>query len=269
MVLSRNLQVIHAIERCYNLLVYAPSRKPGPSINKVFTDLVHTCTVQCTQQDATEILANPVIERILHSLRALCAEGEFLLEVYWAERLIESPRLQDFPNFRNYDLLVKLEANCLRGVGAKLGKLVFVGSGPLPLTSLLFSTHIEDAVVNIDRSSEAICLSRALTKALGEQDKIQFWQGDAMQYPDYGNADVVILAALVGSTPKEKEAMLRRISSTMRQGAHLMVRSTHRLRTILYAPAQDIFMDDLDPLVEVHPTNEVINSIIVFQKRKD
>lgn len=51
---------------------------------------------------------------------------------------------------------------------------------------------------------------------------------------DLRNFDVVYLAALVGSTQEQKEAVLVKVVERMSEGALLVVRSADRLRKILY-----------------------------------
>lgn len=46
--------------------------------------------------------------------------------------------------------------------------------------------------------------------------------------------DVVYLAALVGNTKVQKEEIINDISSRMRPGALLIIRSAHSLRSLLY-----------------------------------
>jgi len=59
---------------------------------------------------------------------------------------------------------------------------------------------------------------------------------------DLRDFDVVYLAALVGSTQVQKEAVLVSVVKRMRQGALLVVRSADRLRRILY-PVCEFFCE--------------------------
>ena len=51
---------------------------------------------------------------------------------------------------------------------------------------------------------------------------------------DMREFDVVYLAALVGTTQKEKEGILISVVGRMREGALLVIRTAHSLRTLLY-----------------------------------
>lgn len=51
---------------------------------------------------------------------------------------------------------------------------------------------------------------------------------------DLRTFDVVYLAALVGSTKAQKEEIISDVSSRMRPGAFLVMRSAHSLRSLLY-----------------------------------
>lgn len=91
---------------------------------------------------------------------------------------------------------------------------------------------------NIDNNVMAVEKSRRLSEKLGKRGKgMEFLCSDAGNLGDevdLKNFDVVYLAALVGGTQAEKEAVLVNVVERMREGALLVVRSADRLRTILY-----------------------------------
>ena len=83
---------------------------------------------------------------------------------------------------------------------------------------------------------------------------------DVVDLVGYG---LVILAALVGRTPGEKAEVIAHVADAMAPGALLLVRSARGLRTLLYPAVDPSALAGLEVLGTVHPTGEVINSVIV------
>jgi hypothetical protein len=142
-------------------------------------------------------------------------------------------------------------------------RVAFVGSGPLPLTAFLLAGECV-RVDNLDRDAAALALSRRVAGALGVTG-LGFVHADAggddgVDLVGYG---LVILAALVGRTPGEKAEVIAHVADAMAPGALLLVRSARDLRTLLYPAVDPGALAGLEVLGTVHPTGEVINSVIV------
>jgi nicotianamine synthase len=133
-------------------------------------------------------------------------------------------------------------------------KIAFIGSGPLPLSSLCLLHSLSSLrspfaslslsrkepieILNIDRSKSAIELSSTICQALGPRGK-----GMKFSHAEVGDGrggrwleeyDVVFLAALVGESQVEKELVVKEVAEKMRSGAVLVVRSAERQRILLY-----------------------------------
>lgn len=166
----------------------------------------------------SQVLSNPSVKAILPSLRGICAQAESCLELHWAEHVLAaaksggSPdevhaRLQTFPYYENYQELTRLEL-CAIFSATKMAprRIAFIGSGPLPLTSLCLLQALKQqrqqqdgllgptllspppspspdgrldsgkrsnskqgpVVLNVDCDSTAIAVSLSLSLALGE-----------------------------------------------------------------------------------------------------
>ena len=152
--------------------------------------------------------------------------------------------LLSFPYYGNYVDLTRLELQTLLAVGPSrpVCKYAFIGSGPLPLTSLCI---LEDSksqpgqrvtCCNIDKDAEALCLASRLSHKLGYSDKeVDFRCADVSKDPiDLGQFDIVYLAALVGGCDQGKHRILAGVVRQMKAGAMLVLRSSHSLRRLLY-----------------------------------
>lgn len=263
--LTRRILSLHAS------LAALPSLAPSPKVNALFGELV-ALTNAADEATANAILANPEIAAILPDLRRICAYGEAQLETHWAKRICASNdpqrELQNFPYYDNYERLARLEVHALRGVTTQpLERAVFIGSGPMPLSSLMFGGY-GMTIDNLDIDGEAIALGRAVAKSAGLDANQRFLHCDVMAYPiaELAKADVVCVAALAGLDPKDKGAILEHLAEHMRPGAILMVRSADRLRRLLYPVIQPEDVHGFEPLSAVRPLNDVVNTALVCQK---
>lgn len=189
-------------------------------------------------------------------------------------------RLADFPYYENYTNLTRLELNAIASATPRGAppprRIAFLGSGPLPLTSICLidalqsSTSDPVTVRNVDWDASAISLSSSMCQKIGiPENTMAFSCDDAAggnNNNDLRSFDVVFLAALVGRDDREKKRLMRRVIERMNPGSLLVIRSAHSLRRLLY-PAVRVSSDmveiGFEPLIVVHPYDDVVNSVIV------
>lgn len=259
-------------------LVRESGLEPGERTDRVFADLVALCGHR-PEPEAAAVLADPRVGAVTGRLRELCAAGEFRLERCWARRITAAPdaerELRAFPYLDNYRALTALERQALAGLLAARavqrrapGRVCVLGSGPLPLTALLLARGFGATVEAVDRDPEATALAGAVLGRLRGGGRVRPRCGDAADFAGSAEADLVVLAALVGLDPAEKRSVIAAVAERMRPTALLLVRSAHRLRTLLYPP---LSVDELSaagtgllrPLAEVQPMTDVVNSFLV------
>ncbi|MGK3988645.1 nicotianamine synthase family protein [Sorangium sp. So ce136] len=261
------------IHRIYQELAMMGSLEPSQRVNQLFSELVSIAR-SGSRSEAESVLEDPIVGAIREALWRVCARGEYELERHWAGRIgaaaDPAAELQRFPYVPNYEKLTRLELSALRGVRDAMPRSVlFIGSGPLPFTSMLLAQRHGLAVTNIDIDEEACDSARTLARRLGLSDRLSFIRADAMACTDLADFDCVFLAALVGMNKREKGQLLRHLCASMRPGALLLVRSSQRLRALLY-PEVDIHgMNPFVPLLELHPHDEVINSVIIAERPEE
>jgi nicotianamine synthase len=244
--------------------------EPSPRVDAAFSELVALCLTP--GEDAEVVLADPRVEAVLPRLRALCADGEYRLERAWARRVSVAPEdLALFPYLDNYQDLTALEVHAVAGLrrGAGVPRVCVLGSGPLPLTALLTARTLGGRVDAVDVSGEATELAAAVLERLPGGDLVRVHRADARSSADVEEADVVVLAALVGLDAAEKRAVIGAVADRMRSGAVLVVRSAHRLRTLIYPPVTpaDLRAAPLRLLAEVRPWNDVVNSVLIARRK--
>lgn len=248
-----------------------PTLSPNPHTNAVFNELVGLAIHPQASAVAQQILAAPEILRIASGLRSLCSVGEIELERAWARRIIAShdpPReLRAFPYYANYEQLTRLEHHAVLGAtGRPPRRMLFVGAGSLPLTSLLLvSQHGHSEIDNIDVDPGATGLAAQLAGAL-QVRSLRFHCADVLAYTDVAGYDMVCVAALVGAHSGDKSRVIEHLYRYMRPGALLLVRSAHSLRSLLYPPLALSDLAGFRPLVVLDPYNEVVNSLVIAEK---
>lgn len=258
-------EITASVGDVYRELAVRDDLRPGPEVDELFGRLVRL-VLTAPAETVPAVLNDVEIQHLAPRLRALCARGESELEHAWADRIIAGrpPReeLARFPYVGNYRQLSRMEIGILASaLPRRVRSLAFVGSGPLPLSSLYLAGELDASVDNYDRDPAALDAGARVAAALG-YGELGFHEADVLD-ADLSGYDVVVLAALVGDTLEAKRRILARLAATMRPGAILLARSARGLRTLLYPPIDRTALDGFEPLTEVHPVNDVINSAIL------
>ncbi|KAI0139687.1 Nicotianamine synthase [Pestalotiopsis sp. NC0098] len=335
---ERSRDLVNRIIAAHDVLVGLDDLSPGPITNKTLGDLVSLCCESHDSATVKKVLASRRIALILPSLRRISSQSECCLETHWSTLIATSvpassrpaealALLRSFPYFQNYVELARLELCALRAVEPRAPRrIAFLGSGPLPLTSMCLLRELRgcdadddddvdddggidgghhqhsqppspatqnkepeydtttnsssssngsvDAylklaprVVNVDRDAAALAVSQALCQRLGPWSRgMAFQESEARLASGLEGFDVVFLAALVGTSAREKEDVVVAVARRMRSGALMVVRSAHGLRTVLY-PEVDLSSDRLREVLQVetvtHPYGKVVNSVII------
>ncbi|KAF2730940.1 hypothetical protein EJ04DRAFT_472874, partial [Polyplosphaeria fusca] len=191
----------------HTTLLTLPTLSPHPRLNSLLTRLVHLCTAPYPPPLVSLILSTPPIPSITTSLRTLCALSESALESHWSSYILSSPNasaaLQKFPYHENYQALCAVETYLLTPFLPSPPKnITFIGSGPLPLSSIHLSQTFPAAHVwNLDRDAPALTAGHSLCAALGVAQRMAWVQRDvhhlAPEREDWEDSEVVFLAALV------------------------------------------------------------------------
>jgi nicotianamine synthase len=247
----------------FKQIVALPTLKPSPATNEAFSKLVRFC-LTAKPEDIT--LKSVDIAKLQH----LSAKAESEMEIYWAKKIITSKdpnkELLAFWYYKNYTDLVDLEYSHFSLLKKNIANVLFVGGGPLPLTAILLSQKYELSCTVLENDKESYELGRKLVASLGLENKIIVQYIDALEYSSYAMFDVVYVASLVGTTPLSKHKIITSTHDKMKSGALLLCRSSHGVRTLLYAPVPNMTLEYLPPTTEVRPSNSIINSFVILQK---
>ncbi|GLJ21808.1 hypothetical protein SUGI_0407270 [Cryptomeria japonica] len=270
--LSNDENLVEKILNLYEKISALESLKPSKNVDALFSQLVSLCT-QPSSVDVRYLTVNQA--EIRNHLIRLCGEAEKHLEFHFSAKLgrFSSPldRLAVFPYYSNYLKLARLEFETLRKHITVAKKVAFVGSGPLPLTSIVLALHHMKSARfdNYDFDGAANAMARRLVASNPDLSaRMGFYSCEIEEVAGSKLAeyDVVVLAALVGMDRDDKVRVVKYLQQTMAPGAVLLVRSAHGARAFLYPVVEEEDLHGFHVLSVVHPADEVVNSVIVARK---
>lgn len=210
-------------------------------------------------------------QKCLDKIRCLRSEYVFSMENEWARKISSGAAkpsdLANFQYFRSYEEMVRSEYEYLSSICKKpLSKIIFVGSGPFPFSSFCLAKNFGVRVVNVDIDQEAIHTSQVLTRKYELEDKFDFICCDAKKLKIPKDADVVLIAALVGHHADEKHQIINSLGNSIEHKQFLAARTALGLKQLFY-----VGVDKSKVCHEYVGTSnvpkEVINSLMVFKRR--
>ncbi|KAL4318623.1 hypothetical protein GQ457_18G006900 [Hibiscus cannabinus] len=264
--------LVRKVCKLYEQISSLESLKPCKDVDMLFTQLVVTC-MPPSPIDVTKLCKT--IQDIRSKLIQLCGEAEGHLESHFSNILgsYENPLhyLNIFPYYSNYLKLSQLEFNILTKHCSNVPtKVAFVGSGPLPLTSIVLASFHLTATSFHNYDVDPSANSKALRLVSSDPDlsrRMFFHTTDIMDVTNALNDyDVVFLAALVGMDKNAKVRVIDHLAKYMAPGAILMLRSAHGARAFLYPVVDPCDVRGFEVLSVFHPTDEVINSVVIARK---
>jgi len=146
---------------------------------------------------------------------------DFDLEHASAKRLAAgSLKFEQLPYFDSYRKTVATEAGLL----GDARDVVFVGSGPTPISPILFAKEHGMSVSGVELDANAARVGKKVAKREGIS--LPTFVGDAATYDGFGKHDAVVVALEAGITKAQKTAIFDRIARDARPNVKIIVRSS-------------------------------------------
>lgn len=247
--------------KIFDRILQLDSLKPSKKTNDVFSDLVKFC-----EQNNDISLKKPQIQK----LRELSSVAEYEMEVFWAEKILNSKdtnkELEKFWYYRNYEQLVDLEYVNVVCLYKNIKNILFIGGGPLPLTAILLCKKYGLSCTILERDLASYNTSVKLLEKLNLSRKIKVLNIDAENYSRYNTFNLIYLAAMVGEDEATKSSIISTVYTKLQKGKLLLCRSSHGTRKLLYTPIAKKLLKEVNPILEVRPYNSIINSFFILQK---
>ena len=138
---------------------------------------------------------------------------------------------------------------------------VFVGSGPLPLTLILFREKFGCKCIGIEIQEEVAELSREVIKKLGLDDGIEILVGDETLLKDI-DFDILMVAAFA----EPKERVFANVWEIVDEKTPVLVRTYSGMRAILYAPLTDTILRGFHKEIMLLPIGNSNNTSVLLRK---
>ncbi|XP_050220138.1 nicotianamine synthase-like [Mercurialis annua] len=261
--------LIARITRIHDTISKLASLRPSKEVNSLFSQLVSLCILPST----IDIAYLPKeVQEMRRSLIDLSGRAEGLLELEFATFLIKISKplnnLNLFPYYDNYVKLTNLEHKILSENGVvRPKKVAFIGSGPMPLTSIIMATrHLKSTHFdNYDLDEAANDMAREIVSSDSKLEKrMKFETCDVMEVTEkLREYECIFLAALVGMEKENKIKIIEHIRKYMKGGGILLVRSANGARAFLYPVVDQQDLVGFEILSIFHPTDDVVNSVVL------
>jgi hypothetical protein len=211
-------------------------------VNQLVTSTIGRLFLQLRSRYSPEevhaVLSNEYIQLNRRKLQDKLSEAEFLVELSDSRQVCQYPnsvldKVEQLPNWNTYVALVGEELSTLHRITEQArytdnSPYVFVGSGPLPLSSILLHLLSDVKVICLEMNPVAYDASCSLLKRMGLEDKVMVVNMNGSDF-DYGAYDRIFVASLV----RNKQAVLEQISRTSKDPL-VAVRTAEGMRQIMY-----------------------------------
>ncbi len=211
---------------------------------------------------AKHILDDDRMNKALKLIRKFYLYIGARLETDIANRIINSDDadavLKDFHFYERYEGLLTNESKL---ANFKDKTFVFIGSGPLPLTLIMFYKKFACKCIGIEIQEDIAKLSRKVIDKLGLSDNIEIIVGDETSLKDI-DFDIVMVAAFA----EPKERVFANVWSLVDDINPVLVRTYSGMRAILYAPLTDKVLRGFHKEVMLLPIGNTNNTSVLLRK---
>ncbi|URN96411.1 MAG: hypothetical protein NAG76_09405 [Candidatus Pristimantibacillus lignocellulolyticus] len=210
--------------------------------NQVVTNIINQLSLQLRSHYLPEeiklILSNEYILLNHKKLQDKLSEAEFLVELSVSREIVKSKSsasdvLTKLPTWSIYKSLVSQELSMLRqfirqnGHAEKL-PIIFVGSGPMPLSAIILHLLSDVEVICLEMDSVAYEASCFLLERLGLADKVTVVMENGSQF-DYSSYSRIFVASLVHNKLEVLEQIIHTTSDPI-----VAVRTAEGIKQLMY-----------------------------------
>ncbi|NOR84735.1 hypothetical protein GQ473_01315 [archaeon] len=174
------------------------------------------------------LLSNDEFKRTLPILQHFYDVFETNLEEEFANDFLNGRReLRDYLLYNRFAELITNEKNLAKIT--KKDKVLFIGSGPFPITAILLSMFTKCSVNCYDKNKKYANVSKKVIEKLSLVDKIKIYNGKGEDISE--NKYSVIIIALLA---KPKDKILQNIWNETIKGTKVICRTSDGIREVFY-----------------------------------
>lgn len=212
---------------------------------------------------AKHILDDEKMNRALKLIRKFYVYVGARLEMENALKILNSDNPREvLDSFHFYDRYIGLINN-----ESKLAKFneektfLFLGSGPLPLTLIMFNEVFGCKCIGIEQQEDVAQLSRKVLKKLNLDDDIKIVIGNENTIADL-DYDILMVAAFA----EPKERVFSNIWDVVSEKTPVLYRTYTGMRAILYSPVTEKDTRGFHKEVMLLPTGNTNNTSVLIRK---
>lgn len=209
------------------------------------------------------ILDDEKMNRALKLIRKFYVYVGARLEMENALKILNSDNPREvLDSFHFYDRYIGLINN-----ESKLAKFneektfLFLGSGPLPLTLIMFNEVFGCKCIGIEQQEDVAQLSRKVLKKLNLDDDIKIVIGNENTIADL-DYDILMVAAFA----EPKERVFSNIWDVVSEKTPVLYRTYTGMRAILYSPVTEKDTRGFHKEVMLLPTGNTNNTSVLIRK---
>jgi len=176
---------------------------------------------------------------------AYCA-WETQLECQYAQDILSGKEttLDNYFLNKRFEQLLNRELSLLNGDPPR--RILFVGSGPLPISAFHIQRATNQPVDCLDRDASAVQISRQVIEKLGLTDQVRVFDGLGERF-DISEYDLILVALLA----KPKRRILHHLRKRAAPGCRILCRTAFSLRTLVYEPTPEIALGGFQLLAQI------------------
>ncbi len=234
-------------------------------LKTIFQRLDHLIAINKYEKSEEAILSDSVFNFAFDAIARFRSIYTAKLEIEHAHSILESrdpwEMLTNFTYISNY---LKLSQTEFQGARLKPGdSVVFLGSGPLPLTLIVLCHWHGLNGIGIEREPDRAELSRQVLKKLGLSDQIEIINGDQLTLPLKTRSELIMIAAQA----EPKKEIFNHLAKVLPAGTKLSYRIYEKgLRRLLDTFYLFELPEQFKEYLRVQPEPPVNNTVVFVTK---
>jgi hypothetical protein len=240
-------------------------RDPSNNLRAIFQRLDYLIALDIDDKYAEKMFRNFEFDVVFDAIARFRSLFTVKLELEHAHSILESndPKemLNNFSYISNYLQLALTE---YQGAGLKPGSsVVFLGSGPLPLTLIVLCYQHGLRGIGIEQEPERAQLSREVLEKLGFSDQITIIDGNQSILPLMNTSELIMIAAQA----EPKKEIFNHLAKVLPAGTKLSYRIYEKgLRRLLDTFSLYTIPAPFEEYLRVRPEPPVNNTVVFLMK---
>ncbi|HJH30642.1 MAG TPA: methyltransferase [Methanosarcinaceae archaeon] len=235
-------------------------------LRNLYQKLDHLIALNIYDKSAEDILCNSAFNLAFDDITRFRSLYTAKLEIEHAHSILESKHpMEILKNFNYISNYLKLSRTEYQGAKLKPGdSVVFLGSGPLPLTLIVLCRWYGLKGIGIEQDPYRADVSRKVLEKLGFSDQIEIINGNHLTLPLETRSDLIMIAAQA----EPKKEIFDHLAKVLPKGTKLSYRIYEKgLRRLLDTFSLFELSEPFEEFLRVRPEPPVNNTVVFATKK--